>query len=95
MEGKIIGVRGLLEEIELPEKVDIIVSEWMGYWLLFEMMVNSLVIARDNWLKPGGTMFPDRATMYLGFGSCPKFYQSKVVSMCVDIVGLLGKRVWL
>ena len=52
----------------------------MGYWLLFEMMINSLVSARNAWLKPGGLMFPDRATVYMGFGNCPDFYHSKTVN---------------
>ena len=29
MDGKIQIVRGKVEEVELPEKVDVIVSEWM------------------------------------------------------------------
>ena len=28
-------IKGKIEDIELPEKVDVIVSEWMGYFLLF------------------------------------------------------------
>lgn len=28
-------IKGRVEEIELPEKVDVIVSEWMGYFLLY------------------------------------------------------------
>ena len=42
------------EEIELPEKVDIIVSEWMGYLLLFESMLDSVLCVRDKFLKQGG-----------------------------------------
>ena len=32
---KITVIKGKVEEIELPEKVDTIVSEWMGYFLFF------------------------------------------------------------
>lgn len=42
------------------------------------MMVNSVIDARDRWLKPGGHMFPHHATMYMGFGNCPNFHHSKV-----------------
>jgi len=53
-----------LEEVELPvEKVDIIISEWMGYFLLYESMLDTVLFARDKWLAPGGLIFPDRATM--------------------------------
>ena len=38
------------------EPVDIIVSEWMGFLLLRESMLDSVLFARDTWLKPGGAM---------------------------------------
>lgn len=47
-------------------QVDIIISEWMGYFLLRESMLDSLVRARDRWLVPGGLMFPSRCTMMWG-----------------------------
>ncbi|XP_057693266.1 protein arginine N-methyltransferase 8-B isoform X2 [Corythoichthys intestinalis] len=53
-------------KVELPvEKVDIIISEWMGYCLFYESMLNTVIFARDKWLKPGGLMFPDRASLYV------------------------------
>ncbi|KAH8314288.1 hypothetical protein KR074_012278 [Drosophila pseudoananassae] len=61
-------VKGKIEEIELPngiEGVDIIISEWMGYCLFYESMLDTVLYARDKWLKPGGMMFPDRGTLYI------------------------------
>ncbi|XP_040062728.1 protein arginine N-methyltransferase 1 isoform X1 [Ixodes scapularis] len=61
-------VKGKVEEVTLPEgheKVDIIISEWMGYCLFYESMLDTVLYARDKWLKPGGLMFPDRATLFL------------------------------
>jgi type I protein arginine methyltransferase len=43
----------------------VIVSEWMGYALLFESMLESVLVARDRWLAPGGVVLPDMATIYL------------------------------
>jgi hypothetical protein len=40
-DGVIEVVQGTIETIELPEKVDIIISEWMGYFLLRESMLDS------------------------------------------------------
>lgn len=54
-----------VEELELPEKVDIIVSEWMGYFLLRESMLDSVIKARDKWMKPDGLMFPSHAAMQI------------------------------
>jgi len=46
--------------------VDIIISEWMGYFLLRESMLDSLVRARDTFLKPtSGLMMPSHATMMI------------------------------
>jgi len=49
-------------------QVDVVVSEWMGYALLFETMLPSVFAARDRFLRPGGAMLPDRAVMYLALG---------------------------
>merc|ERR1712045_764197 len=63
---KVTIIRGKIEEIALPvEKVDVIISEWMGYCLFYESMLDSVLYARDKWLAPDGLMFPDRATLYV------------------------------
>ena len=59
-------IQGTIETVELPEKVDIIISEWMGYFLLRESMLDSVLHARDRFLKPGGSLYPSHARMYLG-----------------------------
>ncbi|XP_028114911.1 probable protein arginine N-methyltransferase 1 [Camellia sinensis] len=59
-------LKGKIEEIELPiAQVDIIVSEWMGYFLLFENMLNTVLYARDKWLVSNGVVLPDKASLYL------------------------------
>lgn len=43
--------KGKVEETELPvDQVDIIISEWMGYCLFYESMLNTVIYARDKWL---------------------------------------------
>ena len=59
-------MQGKVEEVELPvDKVDIIISEWMGYFLLYESMLDTVIYARDKWLVPGGLVFPDEAELYI------------------------------
>ncbi|KAF8092900.1 hypothetical protein N665_0399s0036 [Sinapis alba] len=58
-------IQGSVEDISLPEKVDVIISEWMGYFLLRESMFDSVICARDRWLKPTGVMYPSHARMWL------------------------------
>ena len=65
-EGRIVLLQGKMEEVQLPvPKVDIIISEWMGYFLLYESMLDTVLYARDRYLKEGGLVFPNRATMFL------------------------------
>jgi type I protein arginine methyltransferase len=61
---KIEVIQSAVEDLELPCQVDIIISEWMGYFLLRESMLDSVLRARNKWLKPEGAMFPSNATMY-------------------------------
>ena len=67
LQDKITILKGKMEEIELPVKeVDIIISEWMGYFLLYESMLDSILFARDKYLnKETGKLLPDKATIYL------------------------------
>jgi len=59
-------IQGKVEEVDLPvDKVDIIISEWMGYCLLYESMLNTVIYARDKWLAKDGILLPDKATLYL------------------------------
>ncbi|XP_076116019.1 protein arginine N-methyltransferase 6-like [Mytilus galloprovincialis] len=53
------------EDVAYPEKLDAIVSEWMGYCLLYESMLQSVIDTRDKWLKKEGLMFPATATLYI------------------------------
>ncbi|KAL4520136.1 hypothetical protein Ndes2437B_g04546 [Nannochloris sp. 'desiccata'] len=55
---KIKVLHGKVEETQLPEKVDVLVSEPMGTLLVNERMLESYIYARDNFLKPGGKLFP-------------------------------------
>lgn len=47
-------ISGKIEEIDLPELVDVVVSEPMGYMLFNERMLETFLHAK-KWLKPDGT----------------------------------------
>lgn len=65
MADKITFIKGKVEEVDVPEKVDVLISEWMGYFLMYESMLQSVIFARDKWLKPGGLVLPDKCTLYM------------------------------
>ncbi|KAH0794572.1 protein arginine N-methyltransferase 1 [Histomonas meleagridis] len=74
---QIILLQTTIEEASIPEKVDVIISEWMGYCLLYESMLNSVIFARDKYLKEGGTMYPTRASMFITGIEDKIFYHRK------------------
>ncbi|GJN20926.1 hypothetical protein PR202_gb08364 [Eleusine coracana subsp. coracana] len=62
---KVVVLHGRIEDVNIEEKVDVIISEWMGYMLLYESMLGSVIFARDKWLKPGGLILPSHASLYM------------------------------
>ena len=63
---KITIFKSKVEETTLPvDKVDIIISEWMGYFLLYESMLDTVLYARDKWLTEDGYILPDHASITL------------------------------
>lgn len=66
-------ITGKIEEIQLPEMVDIIISEPMGYMLVNERMLESYVYAR-KFLKKDGRMFPTKAILHIALFSDEQLY---------------------
>lgn len=62
---RITVIKGKVEEVELPEKADILISEPMGTLLVNERMLESYVIARDRFLVPNGKMFPTLGRIHM------------------------------
>jgi SAM-dependent methyltransferase len=54
-----------METVVLPEKVDVIVSEWLGGFGVDENLLAPLLMTRDRWLKPSGKILPERVTAWL------------------------------
>lgn len=82
-------VKGKVEEIELPEgiqKVDIIISEWMGYCLFYESMLDTVLYARDKWLVEEGLLFPDKCSLYV-CGIEDRQYKDEKINWWSDVYG--------
>ncbi|TRM62093.1 S-adenosyl-L-methionine-dependent methyltransferase [Schizophyllum amplum] len=81
-------IRGKVEDIQLPdgiEKVDVIISEWMGYALLYESMLDSVLRARDRF-NPS-VMAPSQCQMMLALCDGDEVYKDRV-EFWNDIYGL-------
>ncbi|XP_045483321.1 probable protein arginine N-methyltransferase 6.1 isoform X1 [Harmonia axyridis] len=68
-------INSRIEDVTLPSKVDIIISEWMGFYLFHEGMLKSILEARDKFLKPEGVMFPESATLFAAPISVPSYFE--------------------
>ncbi|KAK1373167.1 hypothetical protein POM88_029360 [Heracleum sosnowskyi] len=74
----VIVLHGRVEDVEINEEVDVIISEWMGYMLLYESMLGSVITARDCCLKPGGLILPSTATLYMAPVTHPDRYGESI-----------------
>ncbi|OLN95382.1 Ribosomal protein arginine N-methyltransferase rmt3 [Colletotrichum chlorophyti] len=84
---KVTCIRGRVEDISLPvDQVDIIISEWMGYCLLYEAMLNSVLVARDRFLKPDGLLVPSVSTIWQAPVSDPE-YVTDFITFWDDVYG--------
>ncbi|AGO10183.1 AaceriAAR190Wp [[Ashbya] aceris (nom. inval.)] len=84
---KITLLRGKLEDVVLPyEKVDIIISEWMGYFLLYESMMDTVLYARDKYLVEGGLIFPDKCSIHVA-GLEDVEYKNEKLNYWQDVYG--------
>ena len=70
-------IPGKIEEITLPEQVDIIISEPMGYMLFNERMLETYLHAK-KWLIPNGKMFPSRGDLHIAPFSDSQLYVEQV-----------------
>uniref|UniRef100_A0A671VN10 type I protein arginine methyltransferase n=1 Tax=Sparus aurata TaxID=8175 RepID=A0A671VN10_SPAAU len=79
LEDKITLIKGRIEDINLPvENVDIIISEWMGYFLLFESMLDSVLHARDLYLADNGSVYPDLCNISLAAVGDTQKHQDRI-----------------
>lgn len=75
---RIVVLQGRVEDVELPEQVDLIISVFTGNLLYSEDLLPSLFHARDRYLKPGGKLVPDFAELVLAPVSTPDIYSKYI-----------------
>jgi len=74
MASKIVFIRGDSKEIRLPERVDVIVSETLGHFGVEEGMLESLVDARERFLRPGGVLIPRTLSLVIAPVEAPEIF---------------------
>ncbi|NXL33451.1 CARM1 methyltransferase, partial [Glaucidium brasilianum] len=73
---KITILFGKIEEISLPESVDVVISEPMGYMLLNERMLESYLYSK-KWLKSNGMIFPTYSEIHVAPFSDEQLYMEQ------------------
>jgi protein arginine N-methyltransferase 1 len=66
-----------VEDIYNIEKIDIIICEWMGNFLLSNSFLKKVIYARDKFLVKDGLIFPDKAILYISGIQDEKFKKDK------------------
>ncbi len=81
-------LHGRLEDLPLPEPVDVIVSVLTGNFLLTEDLLETLFYARARALKPGGLLIPSAATMEAVPVSAPAVHAAEIAAWSVHQHGI-------
>ncbi len=80
LQGVIKVMNCLAEQAPISQsEVDLIVSEWMGYFLLFERMLPSVLSVRDQCLRQGGLIIPGRVKLLLAAASLSKKPENVII----------------
>lgn len=85
---RVVTLEGKIEEIELPEQVDLIISVFTGNLLYSEDLLPSLFHARDRYLKPGGKLIPNVAELILAPVSAPVFHSENIAVWSRPVEGI-------
>ncbi len=67
----VVLLRGKADEVSIPERINVLVSEWMGLFLFREKMFEAVVSMRDRVLAEDGVMLPSRVRLFAALASSP------------------------
>ena len=70
-------LHGRADELELDQKVDLIVSEWLGNAAFVEGMLHAVLDARDRHLTPNGRMLPAKVRVLIAPLDDPILYNTE------------------
>ena len=59
-------IRGSSFQVELPERVDVVICDHVGHFGFDYGLIGLLADARRRFLKPGGTLIPGRLKLHVG-----------------------------
>jgi protein arginine N-methyltransferase 1 len=72
---RITWIKGFSTELDLPEKVDVVIGDLHGTLPLYPGNITSMMDARRRLMKPGGRVIPARDTLYVVPAHAPSEYR--------------------
>ena len=85
---KITFIEGLSTEVNLPEPVDVIISDLRGALPLSGNHLSSIIDAKQRFLKPGGKLIPQSDTLLAAVVAAPELYKPHEDGWAKDLFGL-------
>jgi protein arginine N-methyltransferase 1 len=85
---RVVFLNEISTQIELPERVDVIVTETVGNFGLEEGLLSSVIDARDRWLKGNGGVIPRSLELVVVPVELPQEYQQRIDNWKSDLYGL-------
>ncbi|OHT10056.1 putative protein arginine N-methyltransferase [Tritrichomonas foetus] len=76
---------GPIDEVKIPEKVDVVLTTSFGYSLLLDSLLLAFLYSRDNFLKDDGIVIPAKAEIV--FTSCVKSMFAQSYDYWGDVYG--------
>jgi predicted RNA methylase len=65
LDGIVHVIEAPLESVSLPERIDVLMSEWLGTIGVDENLLALVLLARDRWLRSGARVMPRRVTAWM------------------------------
>jgi len=84
---KIVFYEGLSDEVTLPTRADVILSDLRGVSPFFGRHIPSIVDARRRFLSPEGVLIPRRDTLWAAIVEAPKDYDKLVGAWDCNVLG--------
>jgi type I protein arginine methyltransferase len=77
-------IQAISTQIDLPERVDVIISDLRGVVPLFQHHIGSISDARARFLAPGGVQIPQQDRIWATLINDPDYYKQKYLSPWED-----------
>ena len=88
LQDRVVFMNDLSSRVDLPERVDVLVTETLGNFGLDEGILGSIIDARERFLRENGTIIPRSVELFIAPVELHDVYQQKIDFWANDLYGL-------